>query len=163
MKRFCYDGVLERWKVKLALQRARRMGFRDDELDDVIQELVLKLLTVKYDAERADGAKEKTVLTAVIDRQLAKMRRAETRRQDWEQEVALSGDESYDNSDLLRRWDVETVVGMLDERQQRVCDLLSQRHSKSTIARELGCGWHRIDEIIRDIRLKFKQHGFGEE
>ncbi len=38
MKRFCYDGVLERWKIELALQRARRMGFRDDQLDDVAED-----------------------------------------------------------------------------------------------------------------------------
>ena len=66
MKRFCYDGVWESWKVKLALRRARRMGFRDDELDDVIQDLVTSLMDIKYDVDRANGASEKTMLTSVI-------------------------------------------------------------------------------------------------
>jgi len=51
----------------------------------------------------------------------------------------------------------------LDERQQRVCGLLSQGHSRLTVAKELGCSWHMVDDIMRDIRLKSKQHGFAEE
>jgi len=163
MKRFCYDGMLDRWKVRLALRRARRMGFRDDELDDVMQELALTLAGVEYDPANANGATEMTVLTAVIDRQLRKMRRANARREGLEQRVALSGDETYDDADVQRRLDVETVVGMLDDRQRRVCDLLSRGYSKSTIARELGCGWHTVDRIVRDIHRRFEEHGFGEE
>ncbi|NLS92243.1 MAG: hypothetical protein GXX96_08695 [Planctomycetaceae bacterium] len=47
--------------------------------------------------------------------------------------------------------------------QRRVCDLLSQGYSKSAIAKELGCGWHTVDRIVRDIREKFESQGFGEE
>lgn len=163
MKRFCYEGVLEGWKVKLALQRARRMGFRDDELDDVIQELVLKLVDVEYDANHANGATERTMLTSVIDRQLCKMRRSAARRQELEEQVAISADATYDDSGVQLRMDVETVLGMVDDEQRRVCDLLSQGCSKSAIAKELGCGWHTVDRIVRDIRRKFEAHGFGEE
>jgi integrase len=46
---------------------------------------------------------------------------------------------------------VETVVEMLTDRQQRVCELLSQGCSKAATARELGCGWHTVDRIVRDI------------
>jgi len=162
MKRFCYDGVLDRWKVRLALRRARRMGFRDDELDDVMQELALTLAGVEYDPANANGATEMTVLTAVIDRQLRKMRRANARRQWHEEWASLSGDETYDDSDVKRRLDVETVVGTLDERQRRVCDLLSRGYSKSAIARELVCEWHTVDRIVRGIRHRFEEHGFGE-
>jgi len=163
MKRFCYEGMLDRWKVRLALRRARRMGFRDDELDDVMQELALTLAGVEYDPANANGATEMTVLTAVIDRQLRKMRRADGRRQWHEERASLFGDETYDDADVKRRLDVETVVGMLDQRQRRVCDLLSRGHSKSAIARELGCEWHTVDRIVREIRRRFEEHGFGEE
>ncbi len=163
MKRFCYDGVLQRWKVRLALRRARRMGFRDDELDDVMQELALTLAGVEYDPANAKGATERTVLTSVIDRQLRKMRRANSRRENLEQRVALSGDETYDDSDVKRRLDVETVVAMLDQRQRHVCRLLSQGHSKSAIAKELECGWHTVDRLVREIRRQFEEHGFGED
>ena len=39
-----YEGVLENWKVRLICQRARRMGFRGFELDDVQQQVALALL-----------------------------------------------------------------------------------------------------------------------
>ena len=163
MKRFCYDGVLESWKVKLALQRARRMRFRDDELDNVIQELVLKMLDVEYDADHANGATERTMLTSVIDRQLCKMRRSEARRQDLEEQVAIPADATYDDSDVQLRMDVETVLESVDDEQRRVCDLLSQGYSKAAIAKELDCGWHTIDRIIHDVRGRFESQGFGEE
>ena len=163
MKRFCYDGVLPQWKVKLVQQRARRLGFRDDQLDDVMQDLALTLSEVKHDADHANGATEATMLTSVIDRQLCKMRRAESRREGLEQRVALSGDEYYDNSDVERRLDVETVVAMLNDKQQEVCRLLNEGHNKSAIARQLGCGWHAVDRITRDIRRHFEKHGLGED
>ena len=162
MKLFDYDGVLEKWKVRLALQRAKRMGFRDDELDDVMQELATTLMGVPYDESNENGASERTVLTSVIDRQLCNLRRADARRENLEEQVSLSGDETYDDEDVKRRLDVDAVVGMLDERQRRVCTLLSEGQPKSAIARELGCSWHAVDRIVRDIREQFEEHGFEE-
>ena len=163
MKRFCYDGVLEDWKVKLALRRARRMGFRDDELDDVIQDLVISLMDIEYDAEHANGASEKTMLTSVIDQQLYKMRRANYRRECLEQSIALSGDETYDNADVERRMNVESVVDTLDDQQRQVCELLSQGCTKAAIAEKLGCSWYVVEQIMSDIRTQFEERGFGEE
>ena len=163
MKRFCYDGVLEKWKIKLALKRARRMCFREDELDDVIQELVITILDIEYDADRANGASEKTMLTSVIDLQLYKMRRSNYRRECLEQSVSLGGDETYDNSDIERRADVATVVAKMDTQQRRVCELLSQGCSKLAIAEKLGCNWYIVEQIVSDIREQFEEHGFGEE
>jgi DNA-directed RNA polymerase specialized sigma24 family protein len=163
MKRFCYDGVLEDWKVELALQRARRMRLRDDELDDVIQELVLTMLDIEFDDDHADGATERTMLTSVIDRQLCKMRRSAARRQDLEQQVAIPADATYDDSHVQLRLDVETVLGAVDDEHRRVGNLLSQGYSKAAIAKQLGCGWHTVDRIVSDIRKKFEAHGFGEE
>ncbi len=163
MKRFCYDGVLEKWKIKLALRRARRMGFREDQLDDVIQELVIILMDIEYDVQRANGASEKTMLTSVIDLQLYKMRRSNYRRECLEQSVALSGDETYDNADLERRADVQAVVAKMDDQQRHVCELLSQGCSKSVIAEKLGCGWETVERIVNDIRNQFEEQGFGEE
>ena len=163
MKRFSYDGVLERWKIKLALRRARRMGFRDDELDDVIQDLVISLMDIKYDSDRANGASEKTMLTSVIDQQLYKMRRLNYRRVCLEQSVALCGDETYDNSDIERHMEVESVVDTMDEQQRRVCELLSRGCNFWKIAQELDCSWHTVAMIVSDIRAQFEEHGFGEE
>lgn len=163
MKRFCYDGVLDDWKVELALQRARRMRFRDDELDDVIQELVLTMLDVEFDDDHADGATERTMLTSVIDRQLCKMRRSAARRQDLEQQVAIPADATYDDSHVQLRMDIQTILETVDDEHRRVCELLRQGYSKAAIARQLGCGWHTVDRIVRDVRKKFEAQGFEEE
>jgi len=163
MKRFCYDGILENWKIELALKRARKISFRDDELDDVIQDLVIVLMDIDYDVQRANGASEKTMLTSVIDLQLYKMRRSNDRRKCLEQGVALSGDETYDNSDIECSADVQTVVDKLDDQQQRVCELLSQGYPKSAVAEEVGCNWYVIEQIVSDIREQFEEQGFGEE
>jgi len=40
---------------------------------------------------------------------------------------------------------------------------LSQGYSKSAIARELECGWHTVDRLVREIRRQFEEHGFGED
>ena len=163
MKRFCYDGVLEKWKIELSLKRARRMGFREDQLDDVIQDLVIVLMDIEYDVLRANGASEKTMLTSVIDLQLYKMRRSNYRRECLEQSVALGGDETYDNSDVERRADVESVVANMDDQQRRVCELLSQGYSKAAIAEKLGCSWYIIEQTVSDIRVRLEERGFGEE
>ncbi len=139
------------------------MWFRDDERDDVIQDLVIVLMDIKYDAQRADGASEKTMLTSVIDLQLYKMRRSNYRRECLEQSVALGGDEPYDNANVECRADVESVVGNMDDQQRRVCELLSQGCSKSAIAEKLGCNWYIIEQIVSDIRAQFEEQGFGEE
>jgi hypothetical protein len=34
MDRLDYDGIVDGWKVDLIVARARRMGFRRDEIDD---------------------------------------------------------------------------------------------------------------------------------
>ena len=163
MNRFCYQGVLEDWKIELALQRARRMAFRDDELDDVIQDLVIEMMDIEYDADRSNGASERTMLTTVIDQQLAKRRRSNCRHECLESSVAISGNETYDNSDIERDADVKTVVKKLDDQQRRVCELLSQGYSKSLIAEELGCGWKKVENIVDEIRTQFEENGFGEE
>ena len=75
----------------------------------------------------------------------------------------FSGDETYDEVDTERRLDVQTVVGMLDDRQRRVCRMLSQGLAMSAIAQQLGCSWHTVQRIVRDIRRQFEAHGFGEE
>ena len=139
------------------------MGFRDDELDDVIQDIAIGLVDIKYDLDRTNGASEKTMLTTVIDQQLYKMRRSNCRRVCLEQSVAMCGDETYDNADIERRVDVKAVVGKMDDQQRRVCELLSQGCSKSVIAEKLGCGWEKLERIVSDIRAQFEEQGFGEE
>ncbi len=60
-----YGGMVEDWKVELIVGRARRMGFREDELGDVQQEVIPDVAAFRYDPSRAEGALEKAALTPV--------------------------------------------------------------------------------------------------
>ena len=44
MKTVSYEGLVERWKVDLISERARRMGFRPDEIPDVQQQIIMEVL-----------------------------------------------------------------------------------------------------------------------
>jgi hypothetical protein len=52
------------------------MGFRRQDLDDVQQQVSIALLQFNFDEARSNGASERTAITAVIDRQLRKIRRS---------------------------------------------------------------------------------------
>ena len=44
-----YGDSVEQWKVDLIVRRAHFFGFREEDIQDIQQELVLKLMTFKYD------------------------------------------------------------------------------------------------------------------
>jgi hypothetical protein len=76
MYRNQYDSVIDKSKLAWINSRARRMGFRRQDLDDVQQQVSIALLQFNFDEARSNGASERTAITAVIDRQLRKIRRS---------------------------------------------------------------------------------------
>ncbi len=70
-----YASVIEKWKVDLIVSRARRLGFRRQDLDDAQQQIVVELLSFEFDPTRSNGATEETAVTALIDHQLLSLRR----------------------------------------------------------------------------------------
>ena len=75
-----YGQLVEKWKAELILKRATRAGFRADELEDVQQDIIQAVLNFEFVSHKSNGAKERTALTALIDKQLAFIYRRETRR-----------------------------------------------------------------------------------
>jgi integrase len=82
MYRNKYDSVIDKSKLAWINSRARRMGFRRQDLDDVQQQVSIALLQFTFDPSKSNGASERTAITAVIDRQLRKIRRTRTRHVD---------------------------------------------------------------------------------
>ncbi len=155
-----YDGMVEDWKVELVVSRARRMGFREDELEDVQQEVVLDVARFRYNASRSNGATEKTALTALIDNRLNTLMRTERRYQSHVEQCASERRESYDpHPQADRIIDTASAVASLLPAERRVCQLLSEGASRHAIARTLGCGWHTVNGMVREIREKFKALG----
>lgn len=157
-----YEGVLENWKVRLICQRARRMGFRGFDLDDVQQQVALALLDFCFDETKSNGANEATALTAVIDRQLAMIRRSEGREEQRREIAKRRCERYYDLTETELSLDVENAIRSLSELDQQVCRGLSMGNSMNQIAGSLGISWHTVRDRVEAIRRHFEQLGLEE-
>lgn len=155
-----YEGVLEKWKVRLIGRRARRMGFRGCDLDDVQQQVALALLDFQFD--QSSGASEKTAVTAVIDRQLAMIRRGEGREKQRLEVAKERCEESYDMTETVLSLDVDGAVRSLPPLDQQICRGLSLGSSISQLAATLGISWHTARAHVEAIRRHFEQLGLPE-
>lgn len=157
-----YDGIFEPWKVKLICQRARRMGFRGCDLDDAQQQVVLALLDFRFDSAKSNGATEATALTAVIDRQLAMIRRSEARAKQRLEIAQERCEEAYEATEMILAIDVASAIALLPELDQRICRELAQGNSINQLANTLGISWHSARAHIEAIRRHFEELGLGE-
>lgn len=160
-----YAGVVEAWKVDLILGRARLMGFRRHDLEDVQQEIVLDLLDFRFDPARSNGATETTVLTSLVDRRLRTIRRSRRR---YEQQIermkadaaAAEGCPPCEDADPDGlALDVRCAVATLPAEEQSLCLALSRGDSISQVARDLGCSWHAANRMVGQIRRRFAAAG----
>ena len=154
-----YNGVIETWKVDLITQRAQALGFRRDELPDVLQEVVLTLLEFQYNPQHAGGASEQTVLTNVIDKQLLKMKRSAKRYQMHVERFGQDATEFSPDEVNPCPMDVADAVATLTPKQQAVCQALADGLSTAQIADKWGCGWHTVERIKRRIHQRFEEMG----
>lgn len=156
-----YEGLLEDWKVELICRRARRMGFQGFDLDDAQQQVAVSLLSFEFDESRSNGATESTALTAVIDRQLAMIRRAEARarRRD---DLCSERSEAYCQGEQTElAIDVQRVVEQLPDVDRQICAGLSDGRSVNELAKSLGLSWHAVRDRIRAIRRHFEKLGLS--
>jgi DNA-directed RNA polymerase specialized sigma24 family protein len=159
MDKLSYEGLVEQWKVDLIASRARRMGFRDDEIDDAQQRIVVELLKFKFDVKKSNGAKESTALQSLIDNQLIKICRSNGRYHAHLDHLRVGTHDGlyFENED--RRLDMQDAIEQLSEREQKVCWALSEGLSKDEIAKLLHCAWHTVERLIRRIRQYFSDLG----
>ncbi len=160
MVRNSYAGVLEEWKVALIRRRAQRKGFRSQDLDDAIQQAVLVVMEFRFDESRSNGASEATVLTAIVDRQLAMIRRGAERERQRMETFATSCSATYELT--YHDETISAVRQTLDGAsplERSVCALLADGHSTNDIAGRFGLSWHTVDAAVRRIRRLFKRNG----
>ncbi len=166
MYRNDYAEAIEKWKVDLIVSRAKRLGFRPEDLEDAQQQIVLTLLSFEFDAERSNGASERTVVTSIIDHQLLALLRARRR---YKNRVTNDDEIRSDDPSLACEWrdgyrltmasDVNTAMSRLSPTSRQVCELLAEGHSSHQVAQRLGIGWHTVQEHIRSIRRCFERSG----
>ena len=154
-----YDGVLEPWKVDLIIARAKCMGFRKDELPDLMQDLALILSRFEYDPDRADGAKEGTAVQAVVDNHLLFARRTAERYQAAVEAGAPRSEPMCDAEDDELAYDVQEILETLPEQERLICLGLAEGRSKDELAAQLGCSWHTVHKAVRRMASHFRELG----
>lgn len=165
-----YGNLIEKWKVDLIEMRARAMGFSEDEIPDLQQEIVLHLLGFEYDETL--GATENTALHRIIDRKLINARRDKKRqvRRLNNETVSLEDAGAAERArpgmpDIERcelRLDLDAVMADLPELERAVCEGLLRGDNKTEIAREQGCSNANITKAVRRLRRKLASHGLHE-
>jgi DNA-directed RNA polymerase specialized sigma24 family protein len=162
MVRNTYKGLLEDWKVRLIRQRARRRGFRGQDLEDAVQQAALAVLGFRYDEAKSNGAAESTVLTAIVDHQLFSLYRSQTRRAHHLEQYATGASEEYEVTPGLElSLDVQQVVDSLPPLARQVCLRLWAGASAAAVARELGTSWHTVQRQAAIIQQRFEAAGLG--
>ena len=161
-----YATVIEKWKVDLIVARAKRLGFRRQDLEDAQQSIVLALLAFQFDPSKANGATESTAVTSVIDHQLFNLQR---RRNRYAQRVTECDKDFGDDSAVASTWsdglriavrsDLDTATSRLTPIARQICELLADGLSLNEIATSLGMGWHTAHRHLQNIRQCFEQLG----
>ncbi len=152
-----YDGLIEQWKVELVERCARRMGFLAHEIDDLKQEIVLELIHFKFDNSKSNGAKESTVVQALIMNQLRNKRRGCAREyakiERYKHLMPRNAESSPSKTPC--QLDVQDAFDDLKPIERIVCDRLAEGDSVESIRIQMGCGWHTIDRVVRHLREQF--------
>jgi DNA-directed RNA polymerase specialized sigma24 family protein len=156
-----YDGLVEPWKVQLLVSRARRLGFRRHELEDVQQEVILEVIAFPFDPSK--GASESTPLTAMIDNRLKALRRKARR---YAARITSVGDAPgleeagltcEDEAGL--RMDMLSAMALLTPNELAICAGLIRGQSVNQIALRLNRSWHTVHRMIHAIRRRFLAMG----
>ncbi|HPD13882.1 MAG TPA: hypothetical protein PLE19_02985 [Planctomycetota bacterium] len=165
-----YGQLVEAWKVDLILDRARRKGFRPDELEDVQQDVIQAVMDFRFEPEKSNGATENTALTALIDKQLTFIQRGRARHHKHHerfkelmgvrdgQPVQDAMVESQERAVALAL-DVRDAVARLTPQEQVICAALSRGENRFNIAKAIGVSRYELDRAIDRIREQFEKRG----
>jgi len=165
-----YTDIVDPKVAGLIVSRARRMHIHRDEIDDLQQRIVPMLAEFQFDEARSNGATRATVMTAVIDRQLAAHLRAKHRyakhlnRVSSRSRALLSGRPVWPNhvtqpEPVDLRLDIEKAKADLSDRDQKICDALSIGETQKAITESLGIGRDTVARAIARIREAFTKAG----
>jgi len=165
-----YGELVERWKVDVILDMARKRGFRPDELDDVQQEIVPAVLAFRFDSQKSNGATERTAVTALVNRRLTFIQRGRARQlkhhERYMELIGLKNDKPFDEiaedvhpDAVAMAFDVREAVAGLPAQEQAVCAALSRGDNRVSIARAMGLTRSAVECLIRHIRDQFHAGG----
>ena len=160
-------------KLSLIKSRARLRGFRQHDLEDAVQEVMLVVLEFEYEPGKPNGGSESTALTTIIDHKLIDLKRAKrcyarmidqaTDRLSAEYQGCEDGPFEVDRSgeERVAGAEVEIVLVGLDAESQQVARLLMDGLTQNAIAEQLGMGWQRVARLMAAIRERLEVAGLN--
>jgi len=160
MTEFAYEGVLKPHQVEMVVGRAKRMGFRGEDLRDAVQQVAFDASRFQYDPAKANGASQDAVLASLADCRLRHIRRAAARHEARKERLRELPPAYQPAPDTLAI-DVQDAVAALPRMEQDVCLALAEGLSQDEVAQRLGCGWHTIERLVGRIREHFRKLGLG--
>jgi len=164
VKNYGYGSEVDPNLVKLIVRRASLHGFRENDMEDVLQQVFLGLLRFRFDPAKSNGCQETTVLITIIDRRLKTIRRTEARYQA-RQDNAEPRPELESDLTTQLQVEVRSALEGLSPIQRQICTGLGNGDSTKQIAQQLGCSWHVVERHVAHIRAHFQKlgldHWFG--
>ena len=154
-----YDGVLTRTQVKLIISRARKLGYRQHELPDALQEAAIELMDFKYNPAKSNGADENTAMCAVVDNRLCKVIRGVERDRARVDAIAPLVPHIHNFATDELSLDVRDALAAMPPLDCAVGQLITAGCSKAEAARRLGRDWHVVNRACKRIRKHFEQVG----
>lgn len=155
MKVSDYEGGIEAWKVKLAISRAKKLGFKRHDLEDVVQEMVLLALGFVYERSRSNGLSEEQAMSGLFDRRLMDLRKKRTRQASRIEDVPPDERPDYKASYLDRDVDVRIAMQSLGQRQQRICQALFENRTYAEIMANEELNNHELNLELQAIQSCF--------
>ena len=157
-----YEGVVEPWKVRLAISRAKYLGLRGEDLKDALQRVMLELSSFRYDPAKANGADEQSAVLGLLDRRLIQIQRSFLRHQRRYETARLDERPAPGGADPGLCLDVREALGKLSVEERAICEGLVKGLNLQEIAALLGLSWHTTKRLAQGIRALFESRGLHE-
>lgn len=164
MKNYGYGKEVDPKLVNRIVKRAAMFGFKEREMEDVLQQVLPVVLDFQFDPAKSNGCKKSTATIAVIDNRIQKIRRSEARYRARQEKAEARTDLEPDTA-MKMKVEVGHALEGLTPEQRQICDALGHGYSIWQIAKQLDCSWHAVERQIAHIRSHFRtlglDHWFG--
>jgi DNA-directed RNA polymerase specialized sigma24 family protein len=162
-----YGSLIEGWKVAMIGRRARMLGFREDDIPDLEQQIVMDLLGFEYDPTR--GSSEANAVITIIDRALFNVlrdrnrdvRRVNAEARSFEVMTERTFFECIHGNDADVRLDLEGAMAGLSASEREMCTALLRGESQADIAQARGCTRAAVSNALQKVREALRERGIG--
>lgn len=163
-----YGDLIKPGEVELIAWRARCLGFREDEMPDLQQEIVPKLANARFNHN--GSACRKTFMINIINRQIDNIRRdrqRSPRRANFDTvPLEAVGENSLPSVDgierLCLRLDLQDALDRLSADERLICLSLQRGESQTEIARATGVCRSAVSRRIRRLAEKLRKLGLDQ-